>query len=156
MNQTAIEEKLLALRIVDNTTSESLFKTLRDVLQSNEIDVSKIRGQCYDGASNVSGSRTRVQARVKEVSASALFVHCYAHILNLVIVDVMTSNATARDFFGTLQNLYVFIQTCTKRHAIYTEQQSRIHRRSNSSKPFQVRTLKKLCDTGQTPSTLLI
>ena len=59
----------------------------------------------------------------------------------------MTSNASARDFFGTLQNLYVFIQTCTKRHAIYTDQQTEIHARSNCSKTFQVRTLKRLCET---------
>jgi ATP phosphoribosyltransferase regulatory subunit HisZ len=48
--QAEIEERLLALRIVDDTTSETLFETLCDVLQSNEIDASKIRTQCYDGA----------------------------------------------------------------------------------------------------------
>jgi diacylglycerol kinase family enzyme len=48
--QAEIEERLLALRIVDDTTSETLFETLCDVLQSNEIDASKIRAQCYDGA----------------------------------------------------------------------------------------------------------
>ena len=117
------------------------------MLQCNKVNASKIRGQCYDGASNVSGIRSGLQARIKEVSASALFVHCYAHVLNLVIVDAMTSNATARDFFGTLQNLYVFIQTCTKRHAIYTDQQAEIHARSNCSKTFQVLTLKRLCET---------
>ena len=119
MYQGEIEERLLALRVVDDTTSETLFQTLCDVLRCNKINASKIRGQCYDGASNVSGIRSGLHARIKEVSALALFVHCYAHVLNLVIVDAMTSNATARDFFGTLQNLYVFIQTCTKRHAIY-------------------------------------
>ena len=145
--QAEIEERLLALRVVDDTTSETLFQTLCDVLQCNKINASKIRGQCYDGASNVSGIRSGLQARIKEVSASALFVHCYAHVLNLVIVDAMTSNATARDFFGTLQNLYVFIQTCTKRHAIYTDRQAEIHARINCSKTFQVRTLKRLCET---------
>ena len=55
----------------------------------------------------------------------------------------MTSNATARDFFSTLQTLHVFIQTCAKRRAIYTDQQTR----SNCTKPFQVRALKRLCGT---------
>ena len=145
--QGDVEEKLLALRIVDQTTSEMLFETLCAVLKSHDIDVTHLRGQCYDGASNVSGIRTGLQARIKEISPSALFVHCYAHVLNLVIVDAMTSNTTARDFFGTLQNLYVFIQTCTKRHAVYTQQQAEIHARSGSTKSFQVRTLKSLCET---------
>ena len=99
--QGDVEEKLLALRIVDQTTSEMLFETLCAVLKSHDIDVTHLRGQCYDGASNVSGIRTGLQARIKEISPSALFVHCYAHVLNLVIVDAMTSNTTARDFFGT-------------------------------------------------------
>jgi hypothetical protein len=51
--------------IVDDTSqSETLYQTLCDVLQSNEIDASKIRAQCYDGASNVSGIRTGPQPRV--------------------------------------------------------------------------------------------
>ncbi|CAB3985113.1 zinc finger MYM-type 1-like [Paramuricea clavata] len=145
--QGDVEEKLLALRIVDQTTSEMLFETLCAVLKSHDIDVTRLRGQCYDGASNVSGIRTGLQARIKEISPSALFVHCYAHVLNLVIVDAMTSNTTARDFFGTLQNLYVFIQTCTKRHAVCTQQQAEIHASSGSTKSFQVRTLKSLCET---------
>lgn len=142
-----VEERLLALRIVDQTSSEVLFETLCAVLRFHSIDVTNLRGQCYDGASNVAGIRTGLQARIKEISPSALFVHCYAHVLNLVIVDAMTSNTTARDFFGTLQNLYVFIQTCTKRHAVYTEQQAEIHANSRSAKSFQVRTLKSLCET---------
>ena len=91
MYQVNIEERLLALRIVDDTASETLFETLCDVLQSNEMDASKICAQCYDGASNVSCIQTGLQARVKEISASALFVQHYVHILNLVIVDAMTS-----------------------------------------------------------------
>ncbi len=142
-----VEERLLALRTVDETSSEVLFETLCTVLQSHGIDLSNIRGQCYDGANNVSGIRTGLQARIKELSPSALFVHCYAHILNLVIVDAMTSNTIARDFFGTLQNLYVFIQTCTKRHAVYMEKQAEIHTNSCSAERFQIRTLKNLCET---------
>ena len=143
-----IEERLLALWVVDQTSTEMLFETLCAVLRFHRIDVTNLRGQCYDGASNVAGIRTAgLQARIKEISLSALFVHCYAHVLNLVIVDAMTSNTTARDFFGTLQNLYVFIQTCTKRHAIYSEQQAEIHANSRSAKSFQVHTLKSLCET---------
>ena len=86
---------------MDETTSEILFETLCAVLKSHGIDVTNMRGQCYDGANNVSDIETGLQARIKEISPSALFVHCYAHILNLVIVDAMTTNTTAQDFFGT-------------------------------------------------------
>ena len=104
-----VEERLLSVKSVDETSSEILFKTVCEALKEHDIDVKNLRGQCYDGASNVSGCYTGLQARLKELSPSAMFVHCYAHVLNLVIVDTMTSNRTARDFFGVLQNLYVFI-----------------------------------------------
>ena len=56
-----------------------------------------------------------------------LYTHCYAHVLNLVIVDTMSNNRIARDLFGTLQNLYVFIATCTKRHAVYLKHQRELN-----------------------------
>ena len=65
VHEADIEERLLALRILDETTSEILFETLCAVLQSHGVDVSNMRGQCYDGASNVSGKRTGLQARIK-------------------------------------------------------------------------------------------
>jgi hypothetical protein len=36
---------------------------------------------------------------VKVESPKALYVHCYAHCLNLVLVDATKSNKTARNFF---------------------------------------------------------
>ena len=139
-----VEERLLSVKKVDETLSETLFKTVCQTFEEHHIDVKNLRGQCYDGASNVSGKHTGLQARLKELSPSAMFVHCYAHVLNLVIVDTMTSNRTGRDFFGVLQNLYVFIQTCTKRHAVYAKKQAE---EEQNPKRFQVRTLKSLCET---------
>ena len=44
-----------------------------------------IRGQGYDGASNMSSSRAGVQGRIKEVAPLGMYVHCCGHCLNLVI-----------------------------------------------------------------------
>jgi ribosomal protein L31 len=61
-------------------------------------------------------------------------------------VDTMTKNKTARDFFGTLQNLYVFIETCTKRHALYTKNQTLRNKKDKDGKQREY-FLKKLSDT---------
>ena len=84
-----VEERLLAVEPMDETTAEALFHTIREKLQQCGIEFSNMRGQCYDGASNVSdhGIHTGLQARIKEISPSAIYTHCYAHVLNLVIVD---------------------------------------------------------------------
>ena len=88
-----------------------------------------------------------MQARIKELSPSALLTHCYAHVLNLVIVDTMNNNRIAEDFFGTLQNLYAFIETCIKRHALSLEQQRNINQTSGGEERKQEYVLKKLSDT---------
>ncbi len=92
-----VEERLLGVIPVKETTAEVLFNTTCNKLEEHGIEISKLRGQCYDGASNVSGIHTGLQARIKELSPSALFTHCYAHVLNLVIVDTMNTNRIAKD-----------------------------------------------------------
>ena len=143
LREFRIEERLLAILKVDDTCAASLFDSLTSTLEQHGLDVSKLRGQCYDGAKNVSGDHTGLQRRVREISPSAIFTHCYAHCLNLVIVQSVSENLTARNFFGLLQNLYVFLESCSKRHAIYQRCQSE----SGINPP---RTLKSLSDTRWT------
>lgn len=45
-------------------------------------------GQRYDGAAVMSGSCSGVQAKVMEEALTAVYTHCSAHRLNLVLVDV--------------------------------------------------------------------
>ena len=94
------------------------------------------------------GVHNGLQARIKEISPSALFTHCscYAHVLNLVIVDTMNNNRIANDFFGTLQNLCVFIETCPKRHAVYLEQQRKVNLAREEERKREY-VLKRLSDT---------
>ena len=114
-----IQERLIDLSTVCRTDSETLFKLLKDTLMSHGLNLSQVRGQCYDGASNMSGRHHGLQARVKLESPKVVYVHCYAHCLNLVLVDTMKSNETARNFFGTLESLYCFIRQSTCRHSLF-------------------------------------
>ena len=82
-----------------------------------------------------------VQAKIKAIQPKALYVHCYAHCTNLVLVEATSSNQFARNFFGTLQNLYTFLEGSPHRHA---KLQSVID--EVVSKPH-VKSIKKLSDT---------
>ncbi|CAB4021665.1 zinc finger MYM-type 1-like, partial [Paramuricea clavata] len=141
-----VEERLIAVEPMEETAAEALFNTVQRKLQQCGIEVANMRVQCYDGASNVSGIHTGLQARIKELSPSALYTHCYAHVLNLVIVDTMTNNTVAKDFFGTLQNLYVFIESCPKRHAVYLKHQREFNAAVEGTNKREY-VLKKLSDT---------
>ena len=58
----------------------------------------KLICQTYDGASCMSGQRGGVQALVKSHCPNALFIHCYAHKLNLVLAQG-TGNIQAAKLF---------------------------------------------------------
>ena len=45
-----------------------------------------------------------VQQCIKEIAPHAVYVHCYAHCLNVVLVDCTKSVSDASDFFFTHGN----------------------------------------------------
>ena len=53
-NLTA-EELFLGLYSADATTGDALANLIQDALQRLQLPISGLRGQCYDGASNMSG-----------------------------------------------------------------------------------------------------
>lgn len=47
-----------------------------------------IVAQSYDGASVMSGCLGGVQSKIKQIYPNAIYTHCMAHRLNLVVVDM--------------------------------------------------------------------
>jgi hypothetical protein len=75
----------------------------------------KIVAQTYDGASTMSGHLSGVQARIKEIHPEALFVHCYAHALNLVLSQSVSVIPQCKIFFSTLNGIAAFFSRSPKR-----------------------------------------
>ena len=97
-------------------------------------------GQCYDGAAVMSGSCSGVQARILEEAPTAIYMHCCAHGLNLVLVDSVKQRIVAEDFFALMESLYVFI-SASKAHAIFMKKQEELR---PGQQPHQ---LKRLSET---------
>ena len=53
------------------------------------VKLSECRGQCYDGASNMSGSRNGVATQFMAEEKRAVYTHCYGHALNLAVGDTI-------------------------------------------------------------------
>uniref|UniRef100_A0A1X7VCM0 DUF4371 domain-containing protein n=1 Tax=Amphimedon queenslandica TaxID=400682 RepID=A0A1X7VCM0_AMPQE len=99
-----------------------------------------IVSQGYDEASVMSGSCNGVQQRMREVAPYAFYVHCQAHILNLVLVDSAKNNSFAIEFFALVASLYVFMST-SKTHAVSLEKLKQLHPGKQSKE------LQRLSDT---------
>lgn len=104
------------------------------------LDFSMYRGQAYDGASTMSGQFSGLQSRVKKLNPLAMYVHCCAHNLNLVLIDSIISPVVAISFFGTWETLYTFLTGSLPRIHILKEEQAK-------QVEGVILTLKKLSDT---------
>ena len=70
-----------------------------ETLQSFQLDLNSIVSQGYDSASVMSGRCSGVQQRFKAVATNAIYVDCYAYMLNLVLVDSVLNVPVASVFF---------------------------------------------------------
>ena len=108
VDEGRIRETFIGFHDVKSTTGEALFELICEVLDSNGFQIKSLVGQCYDGASNMSGKVKGVAARVREVAVRALYVHCYGHRLNLALQDTLQDNVCVRNALGIIQTLHNF------------------------------------------------
>lgn len=85
--------------------AESLSSYIIANLKDNRLDIVGIVLQGYDGASVMSGHCSGVQQRIKVVTSQAVYVHCYAHCLNLVLADATKKGSDSADFFAIIESL---------------------------------------------------
>ncbi|KYM96912.1 Zinc finger MYM-type protein 1 [Cyphomyrmex costatus] len=120
----SVKEIFLGFYATTDTKSDTFFTIIQDFLLRFNLNMFDMRGQCYDGASNVSGRLTGLQARIRDIKPRALYVHCVAHKLNLVVQDGLENVLYAKSFIGTVKDLINFIRDSPKRLAIYKNLQS--------------------------------
>ena len=94
-------EEYVGLYQVESTKASELHYIIHDVLRRLNIAISKLRGQCYDGASSMSGTKSRVATRILEEEPRALCTHCYGHALNLACSDAIKGCKLMRNALDT-------------------------------------------------------
>ena len=85
-SSTIREEFVSFLECSYGLSGESLFKTIKEFLDNNDIDISDCGGQGYDGARAVAGKNQGLTAHVLRLNSKALYTHCSCHRLNLAVV----------------------------------------------------------------------
>ena len=114
-----VHEEFLGLYQVESIEAEKLYSAISDVLLRLNLAVSKVRGQCYDGASAMSGAKSGVAARMQAVESRAVFTHCYGHALNLACAHTIRQSKLMRDALDTTHEITKLIKKSPRRDAIF-------------------------------------
>lgn len=83
--------------------------------------MSRCRGQCYDGASNMSGVRNGVKTQLLRQEKRALYTHCYGHVLSLSVADTIKNIALLRSCMDTTHEISKLLQYSPKRANLFKE-----------------------------------
>ena len=81
---------------------------------SFDLDFQNIRGQGYDGAGSVAGYKSGCQARISQLNRKALYTHCMAHRLNLV-VSKSCKLRSVENMLSTVQQISWFLNFSEQR-----------------------------------------
>ena len=110
------QERFFDLIHVANTKSMTLKDKLCSALSLNGFDIQNLRGQGYDGASNMRGELNGLQSLFLKVCPYAYYVHCYAHRLQLALVDASKEVVPVAQFFQKLIFIINNVDSSSKRH----------------------------------------
>ncbi|CAM8942367.1 unnamed protein product [Rhodiola kirilowii] len=119
-----VKERFLGIVHVKETTAKSLKEALEQLLSVNGLSMSCIRGQGYDGASNMRGRFGGLRTLIQDENSSAYYVHCFAHQLQLALVACSKAHRDVFSFFGKVSMVVNFIKSSNKRQELLRGKQA--------------------------------
>ncbi|XP_034197978.1 zinc finger MYM-type protein 1-like, partial [Prunus dulcis] len=120
-------ERFVGVQHVTDTTSSSLKDAIDIFFSSNGLSFSKLRGQGYDGASNMRGELNGLKTKILREQPCAYYVHCFAHQLQLALVTVAKKNIDIASFFTTTNSVVNHVgASCKRRDALRAQLQEEL------------------------------
>jgi hypothetical protein len=114
-----VTERFLGIIHVADTTALSLKVAIESLFSKHGLSLSRLRGQGYDGASNMQGEFNGLKALILRESKSAYYVHCFAHQLQLTLVAVAKNHNVIAEFFCLVAKLINVVGgSCKRRDAL--------------------------------------
>jgi hypothetical protein len=100
-----VKERFVGLVHVSETTSACLKSSIESLFAKFKLSLKQVRGQGYNGASNMRGEFSGLQSLIMQESRSTYYVHCFAHQLQLVIVAVVRKHKGISNFLTMIYSL---------------------------------------------------
>lgn len=122
----SVVERFLGFHALTELSAESLSSDILCLLRNIGLSIDKCVAQAYDGASVMSGVKNGVQKLIRDAAGNPCpYVHCHAHRLNLVLVDLSKQVDLVSNTFGLLEAIHAFQSVSTLRYKVFLDSQAR-------------------------------
>ena len=116
-----VHEDFIGLYSLPTIQASSIVLAVRDTLTRLNLPIAKARGQCYDGASNMSGVRNGVATQIQEDEPRAIYTHCYGHSLNLAASDTIRKCKVMKAALETTFEITKLVKYSPRRERLFEE-----------------------------------
>ncbi|KAL4104546.1 hypothetical protein QTP88_019841 [Uroleucon formosanum] len=118
-----IKERFLGFIELNELNAQALCNGLILFLNNTGLDIGECVSQSYDGASVMSGEFSSVQTKIRTLAKSPCpYIHCHAHRLNLVLVNVTQNVQEVGEIIGLLEAVFAFQLVSTLRHYAFFQE----------------------------------
>ncbi|XP_039120394.1 zinc finger MYM-type protein 1-like, partial [Dioscorea cayenensis subsp. rotundata] len=111
-----IVESFVGVVHVIETSTQCLKNVVDEFFAINGLSLSRLRGQGYDGASNMRGELNGLKALILNENKHAHYIHCFAHQLQLVVVSAAEENHDMSQFFDYISMIVNMVGSSCKRN----------------------------------------
>ncbi|XP_031263266.1 zinc finger MYM-type protein 1-like [Pistacia vera] len=108
---------------VKNTSAKSLKTAIDAFFVKCGLSLTSLRGQGYDGASNMRGEFNGLKTLILRENKFAFYTHCFSHQLQLALVKVVSKHSALGEFFQTLSMLSNTVAASCKRRDLLRDNQ---------------------------------
>ncbi|KAJ0981450.1 hypothetical protein J5N97_009705 [Dioscorea zingiberensis] len=116
-------ERFVGLEHVTSTIAISLKAAIDRLFSRYGLSIARLRGQGYDGASNMQGEFKGLKALILKENPCAFYIHCFAHQLQLALVGVAKKHVQVANFFCVVASVVNVVRASPKRSDILQEKQ---------------------------------
>ncbi|XP_016514335.1 uncharacterized protein LOC107831118 [Nicotiana tabacum] len=120
----SVIERFIGIVHVRETTALSLKNGIVGLLAQHSLSPSFIRGQCYDGASNMQGDINRLKILMQKESKVVHSIHYFAHQLQLILVAVSKRCDEVQELLLVVSDILNMVGSSFKRRDELRESQA--------------------------------
>ncbi|CAN0898947.1 Zinc finger MYM-type protein 1 [Linum grandiflorum] len=96
-------ERFLGVSHVKDTKAISLKNAIESMLMKHGLSISRVRGQGYDGASNMKGEINGLKTLILEESPSAYYIHCVFFFIVSTVTNLVGAPCKRQDIIRETQ-----------------------------------------------------